>query len=318
MAFGDRFRQAWDSASSAAQAAAAQLAAGAGRAAEFVSKQAAKVGSVAESVAKKSWSAAKAAGKAVAKTFVNVAKSACTIACRAVTQVAKHATDCFGKAIRAQRDAKPSNLQDSVQSATVKSIAKEAIALTPKVGPVIAPERAMDYASALSRKTRRGRVSALANMLDDRAPPAIPGGQAKKLFDGRRSLRNSFLDATQRLKKELGTDGMGVAAKKAAAKSLRDGVKLKALGLSAIIEVGAKVYEKGFDWSKYEKKDLIDVGYGVGSGVAYGAVGAAVGTLIPVPIVGTAVGFLVGTAVGMVVDNLIKAGTVEFLDCLTG
>ncbi|MEA3642483.1 MAG: hypothetical protein VBE63_21430 [Lamprobacter sp.] len=268
MAFGDRFRQAWDN----------------------------------------SWSAAKAARKAVATSFVNVAKSACTIACRAVTRVAKHATDCFGKAIRAQRGAKPTEVADAVRSGSVKSAVKE----------VIDPERVKGYAAAAGRKTGRGRASALANMLDDRAPPAIPGRQAKKLFDGRRSLRNSFLDATKRLKKELGKDGMGAAAKKAAAKSLRDGVKPRALGLSAIIEVGAKVYEKGFDWSKYEKKDLIDVGYGVGSGVAYGALGAAVGTLIPVPIVGTAVGFLVGTAVGMVVDNLIKDGTVEFLDCLTG
>lgn len=174
------------------------------------------------------------------------------------------------------------------------------------------------WVDALKKESGRGKAAAIGNVLDPRkVPGSNKGASVSSLFDGRKSLWDNFSQGTKRLSQELSDDAVG-AVKKAVKENLDDALKIKALGLSAIIETGFKLHEKGWDLSKIEKKDVIEIGYGVGTGVAYGAVGAAVGTLIPVPVVGTAVGFLVGTAVGMAVDHLIKDGTVGLLDCLSG
>ena len=319
MAWGDAFKSAWNKASSGVRSAAGAIATGAKKAAGWVKDKAVSAANWTKNKTKETynWAKNKAKqgynwikdkarkfGKMVKNAYLAVKKKFGELKAWATKQICKAKNklkNCWNKATKADQG-KSAGYVKSAVTGKVKGT----------VTNLLDSSYRKELKTALTRKTARGKLAALGNIVDPRQLSPHPTSHVKKLFDGRKVLGKNFKEASQRLLKQ--------SAKKTSQSALKNAAKSfapKQLGLSAIVEFGAKVYEKGGDLTKIKKKDLIEVAYGVGTGATAGAIGAALGTFIPIPFVGTALGFLVGVGVGMAIDHFIKSETIEFLDCIT-
>lgn len=314
------FHRAWDNATAKAKSACAKLAVksaktAAGWASEKAKQLAEGASRVADNLVNESANHIKNIGVAIGQSFTGGPKGLVCVPCL-IKDAKNKLGNCWGKATDSKK--KPPDDQRGVgtqyASKVGESTLKEIINTSIKSASSSAGRK--EVANIFAAKTFKGKASRILNVIDNRQVLKAGRNTLSNLFDGRRSLKNTFFDGAERLYKQ-GVKKGTKSAGKTFAKEFAGNFAPKQLGISAAIEFGSKIIEKKGDLSKLTKKDGIEVVYGAGTGAVYGAAGAAIGTLIPVPIVGTVVGFFAGVAIGMLVDHFFKSGTIDFLDCMT-